>query len=570
MKFKKIICVLLAIAFSLSVFAGCGNSVKYDPDNFLPNGTAENPYQIVKEKVTIKVFVPWGSMNPHYSEMRMFEVLEDITNIHFKFQEVDTSNYTSVRSATWEDKSNLPDLFLFNNPISEQVVYSQYDALVAFNDEDLVVRGVEVGSLIDNYMPTYKSLLDNNFNINTSTSAKDVATLDDGYMYSTLSVQDVPRDLTFKMWINQQWLDNLQEDGITMPDGSDIPDADKITTIEQYIDILRLFKTYDANHNGNPNDEIPVTSQELKYLKNFILASYGYVSDSIEVTNDGSKVVFVPTTEAYKKYLETMNILWKENLIDHSTFDIKTDAQLRVKGTDGDKSRLGSFVAAAAYIVVGEDRDAEYTTFGPVNSEFYTGTPLQWGFGYFSPTGAVIPKGTPYVREIARFLDIMYSELGQQLLAFGQENVDWKWDNDEKTSWSMIIPESWTGSQEEYRAKLSPNVGTGAGLFWSYDFISKCSDPITSKLNKLSERYMKYLKEPFPSEIKLTGDEYNQVTVIDAAVTSYLSNMEYNFVTGAKSLTSDWNSFLNDLSKYNVGTLTQIYNGAYQTYKSQK
>ena len=47
---------------------------------------------------------------------------------------------------------------------------------------------------------------------------------------------------------------------------------------------------------------------------------------------------------------------------------------------------------------------------------------------------------------------------------------------------------------------------------------------------------MDYLKEPFPSEIKLSGDEYDEVTVIEAALTPYLQNMEYLFVTGAKSL----------------------------------
>lgn len=93
--------------------------------------------------------------------------------------------------------------------------------------------------------------------------------LEDGYMYSTLSVNDVPRDLTFKMYINQQWIENLREDGVTMPDGAAIPDADDIATVEEYVDILRLFKKYDANHNGKKDDEIPVTAKELEYLRNF-------------------------------------------------------------------------------------------------------------------------------------------------------------------------------------------------------------------------------------------------------------------------------------------------------------
>ncbi len=565
---RKLFAFVLIFTLILSGTVGCGSKKSsYDPDNFLPQGTAENPYQIVKEKVTIDVFVPRGSMNPHYNEMRTFQVLSRVTNLDFNFIEVDTSAYTSLRSAVWEDKDNLPDLFLFNNPISEQVVYSQYDALVAFNDDGLQSGGVKAGNLIENYMPEYKALLNNNFGLEGSQSAVRVASLQDGKMYCTLSVKDVPRDMTFKMWINSRWLDNLREDGVTMPDGSEIPDVDGIDTLEKYIDILRLFKKYDANHNGKNDDEIPVASQSLQYLRNFILASYGYVTNLIETENDGSGVTYVPKTEAYKKYLETVNLMYGEGLLDQSTFSVKTDAQLAVKGMDGDSSRLGSFVAAAAYIVVGTDRDEEYTTFGPLTSDYYTGEPLQWGFGYFSPTGAVIPKGTPYVREIARLLDLFYSDLGRQLIAFGEENVDWKWDDEGKTSWSMLIPDDWKGTQEEYRATLTPNVGTGAALYWSYGFVGKSSDPVTGKLNRLSERYLPYLKEAFPSEIKLTGEQYNTVEVINAGLSAYVDNMEYNFVTGVKSITSDWDAYLQDLKKYRVDELISIYDGAYQAYK---
>ena len=570
MKKKKNVAVLLisGLIFCTAALSACGgNSVPYDPDNFLPEGTAENPYQIVKEAVTLNIFVPRGSLNPPYESMEMFKILSELTNLKFDFTEVDTSAYTSVRSAAWEDKKNLPDLFLFNNSISEQVIYSQYGALVAFNDDNLEAGGVKAGNLIDNYMPVYKQLLDANFNIETSTSAKEVAMLEDGYMYSTLSVNDVPRDLTFKMYINQQWIENLREDGVTMPDGAAIPDADDIATVEEYVDILRLFKKYDANHNGKKDDEIPVTAKELEYLRNFILASYGYVTNGAELENDGSGVAYVPQTEAYKKYLETMSVMYGEGLLDQSNFSIKTDAQMAVKGLDGDASRLGSFCAAAAYIIVGEDRADEYTTFGPLTSDYYNEKPLQWGFSYFQPTGAVIPTGTPYVREIARLLDILYSDLGCQLIAYGKEGIDWTWDDEGQTSWTFHVPDDWTGTQEEYRATITPNVGTASALYWKYDFVGKMNDKTITQLNRLSERYMPYLKEQFPQEIKLSSTDYNDVELITSGVDAYIKNMEYNFITGKKDLKKDWNSYLNDLSAYNVDKLAEIYDKAYQAYK---
>ena len=56
---RKLFAFVLIFTLILSGTVGCGSKKSsYDPDNFLPQGTAENPYQIVKEKVTIDVFVP--------------------------------------------------------------------------------------------------------------------------------------------------------------------------------------------------------------------------------------------------------------------------------------------------------------------------------------------------------------------------------------------------------------------------------------------------------------------------------------------------------------------------------
>ena len=55
--------------------------------------------------------------------------------------------------------------------------------------------------------------------------------------------------------------------------------------------------------------------------------------------------------------------------------------------------------------------------------------------------------------------------------------------------------------------------------------------------------------------------------LITSGVDAYIKNMEYNFITGKKDLKKDWNSYLNDLSAYNVDKLAEIYDKAYQAYK---
>ena len=573
---KKIIknCLLLACC-SVTLLSACGNKVEdYDTSNFLPNGTEDNPYRIVKDPVTIKIFAPHSAGNPEYKSLRMFTYLSEITGLKFEFTTPDTSAYTNQRAGVWNSKDGLPDLFLFNNAISEQVQYLElgYDAYVPFNDDNYSFEvgkdTIEVGNIIDNYMPNYKSGLEKNFGIDKNKEdAKKIATLSDGKMYSTLSVSDVARDLTYKMFINQDWIDNINENYGGYK-GKLLPNSNEIKTIEEYLNILRAFKEMDANDNGNPNDEIPVSSKSLEYLRNFILASYGYVSYGAEIESDNSKFTYVPYTEAYRRYLQFANTLWNEGLMDKNTFSITTDNQM---ATAGNKNQLGSFVSAAAYLTVGYTYESSYVTFGPLTSSYYQGTPLHWGFGSFKADGACIPQKSIYVREVARLLDIMYSELGTQLISYGVEGENWNWDDESKTSWTFNVPDDWKGNQEQYRATITPNVGSASALYWSNDFVGKMNDEIIHNLNEMSEIYRPYLKVPEPAEIKMNSAEYSQITTIKASLDPQLKFLEASYIRGDNNKNpydeSSWNSFILDLKGYGADNLLKCYNDALNRYK---
>lgn len=564
MKIKKLFTILSLSLFTFSTVSCTGTSVPYDEKNFLKNGTETNPYQIVVEPVTIKIFAPHSSGNPEYKDQKMFKYLEKLTNLKFEFTTADTSAYSNRRSAIWNDSSYRPDLFLFNNPIAELVQFQErnFNAFVPFNDVDYIdANEINVGNIIENYMPNYKKGLENNFNISDSNgNAIEVATLSDGKMYSTLSVNDVPRDLTYKMFINREWIENCNYYYET-----NLPAPEDIETIEQYLEVLRAFKEHDANRNGDKNDEVPVTSKSLEYLRNFILQSYGYVSDSIEIESDGSKFTFVPTTEAYRKYLQFANTLWKEGLIDSTTFSIKTDSQMARKGIEG---RLGSFVSAAAYIAVGYDYEDQYTTFGPLTSNYYTGKPLQLSFNSFKPDGACIPQTSHYVKEVARLLDIMYSDIGTQLISYGVEGEDWQWDDEEKTSWTFNVPSDWKGTQEDYRATITPNVGSASALYWSEEFVCKMNDDIIKNLNEMSAFYVPYFKVPEPNKYKFTSSEYDEISTIKAALDPQMMFLESSFVRGDKdpNSDSDWNAYQKTIKDYGADRLITIYNNCLSRY----
>ena len=96
--------VLLLSSLSLVTLGACSpqENFSYDETNFLPNGTEENPYQIVKEPVTIKIFAPHSAGNPEYEDLKMFKKLSELTNLKFDFVTPDTAadrNFICKKSA---------------------------------------------------------------------------------------------------------------------------------------------------------------------------------------------------------------------------------------------------------------------------------------------------------------------------------------------------------------------------------------------------------------------------------------------------------------------------------------
>lgn len=591
--FALTILSLFSVVTSLTGCSSGTSKVDYDENNFLPNGTEENPYQIVKEPVTIKIFAPHSAGQPEYKDLKMFKKLSEVTNLQFDFVTPDSAAYNTRRTTVWEDKSYKPDIFLYANPVGEQVQSAEYGykMFVPLNDDNFKdVNGIKIGNIIDNYMPTFKGLLDKNFNIDIEKeNCKEIITISNDEIYAFPSVKDVGRDLTYKMFINNVWIKNVYKKN---PNSycklHEIDDASKIETIEDYVGVLKDFKQYDANNNGVASDEVPLSSVKMEYLRNVILSSYGHVTQYIEITNDGSKFEFVPKTNGYRDYLIMANDMWKAGLMDNGTFSNSSTNSFASYGQAG---TLGSFAAAAPYLVTGQKDDKnnkdpdgnyyrldkEYAVVKPLLSSKYNEKRIQWNFGFFQASGATLYYGTPYARECARLIDIMYSDLGVQLLAYGEEGVDWHWDTREDgtvcdgsletDTWTFDVPETWTKTQEDYRATITPNVGSGACIYWANYFVGKMNDDVITDLNRMSETYRPYLKTPEPQEYKFTSEEYDQLDLIKAQIVLNLPNLEQQFVKGDKNPTSDadWNKFVSDMDSFATSPLGQKYETIYNT-----
>ncbi|MCZ4150304.1 ABC transporter substrate-binding protein, partial [Escherichia coli] len=108
-------------------------------------------------------------------------------------------------------------------------------------------------------------------------------------------------------------------------------------------------KTEDPNGNGKA-DEIPLTSVKLDDLRMYFLGFWG-MYDPVVYVDKQDKVFYTPMQEGYKGYLEFMNRLWKEELLDHETFS-QTPEQKKAKG---ENNQIALFNDYYSYFTLGGD-----------------------------------------------------------------------------------------------------------------------------------------------------------------------------------------------------------------------
>jgi putative aldouronate transport system substrate-binding protein len=109
-------------------------------------------------------------------------------------------------------------------------------------------------------------------------------------------------------FIRQDWLDNLS---------LDLP-----TTKDEYVEVLRAFRDQDANGNGDPNDEIPVSGREFGRWMDHLFGMYGvamWEGFPMWDVYDG-ELTYSAVTPNMKAAIGFIKDLYEEQLLDQNTF----------------------------------------------------------------------------------------------------------------------------------------------------------------------------------------------------------------------------------------------------------
>lgn len=464
----------------------------------------------------------WGDMGDSFTQNQWLKNLEAQTGVKINWQVVSSSDWSEQKSIMLAG-GELPDIVLGNMTINDSDIINNIEYFLPLDE------------LIEQYMPNYKKALQ------AIPALGAVTTFPDGKKYSlakNLPSRPVVRNQPV---INKKWLDRL---GLQVP-----------TTIAELTAVLRAFKQQDANGNGDPNDEIPVSfgrDYAADMLNPFSINSYREPSNGI-CSIDG-QFTFYETHENYREGIKWLNQLYQEGILDPEAFT-QDDQMLNGKRQAADVSRIGFDYQWSTDAVFGKWSD-EYVIIPPIKGPDGKAYAFGENTGVFSiqRNEALITTVCKDPAAAAAWIDKFYeSEASIQNFWGGIGTVITKHDDG---TYTLNDPPAGTSADAWYwdqslrdfgpkyiepgfsdRIKLNPATGDGLKL----EVAKLAGDTVI---------------DPYPDVIH-TVEETAELAMLVSDIFSYTSQMRAKWVTRG-GIDAEWDGYLSQLERMGLARYIEI------------
>lgn len=549
---KRVLVSLLAAVMAMSALAGCGGNTdtstggtESGTTSASGDDTAELPNDDSVKTFTIACNAA-GDVNPPMNEWWIWEEYESMTGIHIDWQEIPGTAVAEQKTLllTSNDK---PDAFW-------QIGFST-DELNRYGSEGTFVN---IAPYMDEYAPNLKSLLES---VEGGIAS---VTMPDGGIYSTPWVMtDLPQ-ANLRYYINKNWLENV---------GAEVP-----TSVEELDAVLELFKTEDANGNGDPDDEwgIYYAPGSVSYIEQQLAGSYGIGDNGLKplseryYIDDNDQVQFLYTSDGMKQIWQKEAEWWSKGYMHPETFGSPAYENWVTDGSVNDIVGMFAWVGANyLYSTAIEDYAPISVLTGPSGEE-----PVQsWcdyevrGTSAFTITDACQAPGT-----LLQWADYFYGEEGVEFSAFGKEGVTYNLDEEGKIRYTDEIL-NYEGGPQLGAFQYGLFVYGGGIPTWYVDSapmeIARRQDDPNNKEEKYSayvEESEKYKPDLMPGLIP-TIEESTEINAMVTDIGTYINEARANFVTGVWNFDSDWDAFVDQLEGLGVSRYVEIKQAQYDRYK---
>jgi putative aldouronate transport system substrate-binding protein len=218
---------------------------------------------------------------------------------------------------------------------------------------------------------------------------------------------------SYGAFIRKDWLDRV---------GKEVP-----TTKEQFEDVLQAFLTKDANGNGNPNDEIPISGREFGRWMDVLFGMYGVAMwEGFPMWDmyDG-QVTYSGVSSNMRAAIANLREMYKKKLLDNETFLNKAADWTAKLNSDrvGVWFHINKNTTAQIDSILKVNKDANLVALPVPKVAGYNGFITQTRIN--RPEFVIANKGEATVINALKILNWFNDPANQEEILYGVEGVDY-------------------------------------------------------------------------------------------------------------------------------------------------
>ena len=536
---RTIICLMISVLMLIGLFAGCANTEQDSgkgQGEELGNYEVVDPrYPIVDEPITVKVLTVTNTRGLDEGRL-VWDEIAKLTNISIEWIEVDKEalgTYLTANANKWQWD------FIHIAPSYWQEAWT-------------LDFGIDGGLLVDyrdylQYMPNLLKAYED------YPTAKPMTTETNGAIYRLPKIEVSATTTQVRPYFDTA---ALAQYDIKVP-----------TTIDEFYNALKTWKEKTGNYGW-----IPANLSESGYNGVAIYSAFGTALTADWDSDDNGDVIYNRTSEQYKHYLEFMNKLYEDDLIDQEYLTVDGNYTLAAA-----KAHSSFFWGGDAHSVSPSDWADGQVHIGclaPLTSQYDT-TQTYPAQNPVAMNTFFINAKSKYVVEICKMLDIMFAAtpiegtngLCGQSFIYGLEGRDYVLNDD--GTYEQVAPADWTGTYTDYQySKLILENAGRADRLEGY----VTSTPGNGQVRQIAFRdsifpYVVDLDEQFPeAALKFTADEQDDLAQMYTEIKSYVNEMKAAFITGTKDIDTDWDAYIQGLYNRGLSDVMDIYQAAYDRW----
>lgn len=576
---RKWISVLLCAAMAASMLGGCGGGSKDEAntegateltpeeqeavdeglialDGTLPIIKDKEAFEEKYGKITALI-VNSADRTVPVEDLEMCKVWAEDTGVEFEWTAIPSESATEKINLMLASGDDLPDVFWsFGDGKSGNTV-------VQYADQDIFLP---TETLIDEYMPNLKKILDDNPTYWEEIIAPNGHTYGFPYIEEMKGLVLTPGPLI----INKTWLDKV---------GKEVP-----TTVDEWVDCLKAFRDAgDLNGNGE-DDEIPMatwfgaTDTFGSYNMFYRFTGAFGCADSYCGGNayadhlrmiDG-KVTFTALDEAFRKTAEFFHELYDEGLIWNGSFEADASAAYTASLVKENVAKIGCFGVWTDQEITNLDVHDQYVPVPRLQGEAgMTGFANNYSeLQDSSDTAITTTCRFPHV--VARFVDYMVGDPEISVQSnWGAEGYNYERDENGVLRTPLDENGNYAGGTEEWNtfglARTNTTTTRGSMIVLDEYYDKVCGytyDAVKllewQKVNGKDDILAEYDTIP---KVLMETDELTRLAQIQPTISDIVDRYIVDWVTNG--VTDDsWQSYQSELEAAGVKDLVEIYQTA--------